>query len=201
MSSTIFGLLLCTISYLLGSIPFGLIFSKLFSTADPRTAGSGNIGFTNVLRLSGKKVGVLTLLGDFGKGLLVGWASLTIYSTGFWSLIATFFVVLGHIFPIFLGFRGGKGVATGLGAILGLNPMLGGIMIGFWVGAVGIWRYSSGGALTAFAALPVLSLMLGQPVEFTVMSIAISTMVFFKHSENNTRLWNGTESRVGFSSS
>ena len=201
MSSTNFGILLCTTSYLLGSIPFGLIFSKIFRTPDPRTAGSGNIGFTNVLRLSGKKVGVLTLLGDFGKGWLVGWGSLSIDDSGDWAMLAAFCVVLGHIFPIFLGLKGGKGVATGLGAILGLNPILGGILVGLWFCSVGIWRYSSGGALTAFGLLPVLSIIFGQTLEFIGMSVGISGMVFYKHSENIKRLLNGTETRVGFLSS
>lgn len=201
MSSTTIGLTLCIVGYLLGSIPFGLIFSKCFGSADPRTVGSGNIGFTNVLRVSGKKVGVLTLIGDFGKGWLISWLAMSISDLGAWALFAAFCVVLGHIFPIFLRFQGGKGVATGLGAILGLNPILGGILIVIWFLAFGIWRYSSGGALAAFAALPILSVIMENRIEFIAMSVSLSTMIFYKHTGNIKRIWNGTESRVGFSSS
>ncbi len=189
------------VGYLLGSIPFGLLFSRVFGSADPRTVGSGNIGFTNVLRVSGKKVGVLTLICDFGKGWIVSWLAMSMFDMGSWALVAAFCVVLGHIFPIYLGFHGGKGVATGLGAILGLNPVLGGILIVVWLGAVGIWRYSSGGALTAFAALPIFSVILGNRPEFIAMSFGISALVVYKHTGNIKRIWNGTESRVGLSSS
>ena len=187
--------------YLLGSVPFGLVFSKFFGSSDPRTVGSGNIGFTNVLRVSGKKIGILTLIGDFGKGWIVSCLAISKFELGSWAMIAAFCVVLGHIFPIFLRFHGGKGVATGLGAILGLHPLLGGIVIVVWLGAVGIWRYSSGGALTAFAALPILSVILENGMEFIAMSFGISAMIFYKHTENIKRLWNGTEPRMGLSSS
>ena len=201
VTPTTIGLTLCIIGYLLGSIPFGLVISKLCGVVDPRTAGSKNIGFTNVLRLSGKKVGILTLLGDFGKGWLVSWLALSISGSGLWTLVAAFCVVFGHVFSVFLGFHGGKGVATGLGAILGLHPMVGGIMIFLWLFAVVIWRYSSGGALTAFAALPVLSVIMVNRNDFLMVSIGMSALIFYRHRENIKRLWNGTESRMGFSSS
>ena len=118
MSPEILGLLFCLGAYVLGSIPFGLVFSHLLGAPDPRQAGSRNIGFTNVLRVCGKKVGFLTLAGDMGKGWLVGWIAGLEFLPYPWALPAVLSVVLGHLFPIFLQFRGGKGVATGLGGML-----------------------------------------------------------------------------------
>ena len=201
MSHVFNGVLLCGVSYLVGSIPFGLLFSRLFGCIDPRSAGSGNIGFTNVLRLSGKKVGILTLLGDFGKGWVMSWAALWLSAHDLIPMFAAFCVLLGHIFPVFLKFHGGKGVATGLGAILGLQPTIGLIMLVLWLSAVGIWRYSSGGALISFGALPVLAIYFGENPSFLLMSIGTSALIFYKHSGNIQRLWKGTESRIGFSSS
>ena len=201
MAQLLNGVLLCGVSYLVGSIPFGLVFSNLFGCIDPRSAGSGNIGFTNVLRLSGKKVGILTLLGDFGKGWFMSWVALLLASHELIPMIAAMSVLLGHIFPVFLKFHGGKGVATGLGAMVGLQPTIGLIMVGLWLSAVGIWRYSSGGALTAFGALPFLAMYFGQSPSFLLICSGMSILIFFKHSGNIQRLWKGTESRIGFSSS
>lgn len=201
MSETQIGLFLCGVAYLVGSIPFGLVFSKIFGGVDPRSAGSGNIGFTNVLRLSGKKVGILTLLGDFGKGWVMSWVGVLWASHQGIPMLVAFSVLLGHIFPVFLKFHGGKGVATGLGAILGLQPMIGLIMVGLWLTAVGIWRYSSGGALLAFGALPILGILFEESGPFIFMCIWMSGLIFYKHLGNIQRLWKGTESRIGFSSS
>ena len=112
-------------SYLIGSVPFGLLVSKFGHYPDPRVVGSGNIGFTNVLRISGKKAGVFTLLGDFGKGVLVAYLARHSVTSEIVILSMTFAVIAGHIFSIFLSFKGGKGVATALGAILGLEVGLG----------------------------------------------------------------------------
>ncbi len=197
MAFDLSGLIFFLSAYLIGSIPFGLVVSRLCGAQDPRQAGSGNIGSTNVLRLSGKKVGILTLLGDFGKGWVVGWVSLTFYSPTIWGLFAMLAVVVGHIFPVFLKFRGGKGVATGLGAILGFHLGIGFILVLVWMGTVGLFKYSSAGALLAFGVFPLLSWMMIENDKFLVFSILLSCMVILKHKGNIERLVKGTESRIG----
>ncbi len=119
-----------------------------------RTVGSKNIGFTNVLRVSGKKAGILTLLGDFGKGWVCGWAAMHWLTVESYIMVVAFAPILGHMFSPFLGFKGGKGVATAVGVVLGLSPSIGLLLLLIWLGAVAIWRYSSGGALAAFACFP-----------------------------------------------
>ena len=196
MSLEIQGTLACLAAYLFGSIPFGIIFSHVCGTLDPRQAGSHNIGFTNVLRVSGKTAGMLTLISDMGKGWLVGWSMHGALIPNPWALMAVFAVVLGHLFPVFIGFRGGKGVATGLGAVAGLHPPLGMLLMLLWATAVGMWRYSSSGALAAFGALPVLGWFVTLDVEFTIFSVLLSGLVIVRHKDNIMRLLKGVESRV-----
>ncbi len=198
MAFDLSGLLFFLSAYLLGSIPFGLVVSRLCGAQDPRQAGSGNIGSTNVLRLSGKKIGILTLLGDLGKGFVVGWVSLTFYSQTSWGLVGMFAVVVGHIFPVFLKFRGGKGVATGLGAILGFHFGTGLILVLIWMGTVGLVRYSSAGALVAFGVFPLMSWLMTENDNFFVFAIFLSCLIILKHKGNIERLVKGTESRIGF---
>ncbi len=195
MSPEIQGSLACLAAYLLGSIPFGIIVSHVCGTPDPRQAGSHNIGFTNALRVSGKTVGILTLVGDMGKGWLVGSMSAALMPSP-WSLMAVFAVVLGHLFPVFLKFRGGKGVATGLGGIAGLHLPLGILLVALWAVAVGIWRHSSSGALLAFGAFPVLSWLMTCDMELTIFSVLLSALVVFRHKDNIVRLLQGTEPLV-----
>ena len=171
-------------AYLIGSIPFGLLASKLCASQDPRTAGSGNIGFTNVLRLSGKKAGFLTLLGDFGKGFLVALVAQKVFPQESWVLVISFAVILGHIFSIFLQFKGGKGVATALGVILGLDIFLGMILIAIWGITVIVFKYSSGGALVSFGLLPVIVLLTSQSNNFLIFSILITVCIFWRHQSN-----------------
>ena len=197
MSPEILGLLFCLGAYLLGSIPFGLVFSHLLGAPDPRQAGSRNIGFTNVLRVCGKKVGILTLAGDLGKGWLVGWLAGLGFLPNLWALLAVLAVVLGHLFSVFLKFRGGKGVATGLGCILGIHFPMGLVLVAIWVATVGIWRYSSGGALMAFGALPLASWFMTFDLQLTIFSLLLSSLVIGKHKGNITRLLEGTEPRIG----
>ena len=200
MSPEILGPLSCLGAYLLGSIPFGLVFSRLFGTPDPRLAGSQNIGFTNVLRVCGKKVGILTLAGDLGKGWLVGWVAGLGVLPSLWALAAILSVVLGHLFPIFLKFRGGKGVATGLGGILGIHFLMGWILVGIWAATVGIWKYSSGGAIMAFATLPLIGWFMTFDLQFLIFSLLLSSLVIGKHRGNIVRLLNGTEPSIRQSS-
>ena len=196
MSAEILGSLSCLGAYLLGSIPFGLVFSRLLGAADPRQAGSQNIGFTNVLRVCGKKVGILTLAGDLGKGWLVGWFGSLGLIPNPWALLAVLSVVLGHLFPIFLRFHGGKGVATGLGGLLGIHFPIGLILVGIWTVTVGIWKYSSGGAIMAFATLPLIGWFMTFDVQFLLFSLLLSIFVIGKHKGNIIRLLNGTEPSI-----
>jgi len=183
-------------AYFLGSIPFGLLVTKALGEPDPRTAGSKNIGFTNVLRISGKKAGILTLLGDVGKGVLPVILAQSLGASRPWVLLVGFFVILGHIFSVFLSFKGGKGVATALGSVLGLDAILGVFLLCVWMGTALIFRYSSGGALAAFSAFPILVFFLREDSDFLFFSLAVFGLIVFCHQENIVRLLKGTESKM-----
>jgi glycerol-3-phosphate acyltransferase PlsY len=189
--------LMTVLGYLLGAIPFGIVVSRAMGLPDPRTVGSKNVGFTNVLRVSGKKAGILTLLGDMGKGWLLGWVAMQWLTVESFIMIVAFAPILGHLFSPFLGFKGGKGVATAMGVVLGLSPSIGLLMLLIWLGAVAIWRYSSGGALAAFGCLPVVAIVNEQRQEFFIFTLLVSTLIWIKHKDNIIRLWKGTESKMG----
>jgi acyl phosphate:glycerol-3-phosphate acyltransferase len=197
MDETLLCFLMVIAGYLLGAIPFGVVVSKAMGLPDPRTVGSKNVGFTNVLRVSGMKAGILTLLGDMGKGWVMGWAGMQWLSDERFTMFVALSVILGHIFSPFLHFKGGKGVATAIGVVLGLSPSIGLLLLLIWLGAVAIWRYSSGGALAAFACLPVVAIVNEQRQEFLVFAMVVSTLVWIRHKDNIVRLWNGTEGKVG----
>ena len=190
-------ILLAMFGFLLGSIPFGIVVSKALNLCDPRTVGSKNVGFTNVLRVSGTTAGVLTLLGDMGKGWIMGWAAMQWLTTESFMMVVAVSPILGHLFSPFLAFKGGKGVATALGAVLGLSPSIGTLLLLIWIGAVAIWRYSSGGALAAFGLFPVVAIVNEQRQEFLIFAIFVSTLVWVKHKDNIVRLWRGTEGKIG----
>jgi len=183
--------------YGLGAIPFGLVVSKAMGLADPRTVGSKNVGFTNVLRASGTKAGVLTLLGDMGKGWVMGWAAMQWLTDEPLIMVVAISPILGHVFSPFLSFKGGKGVATALGSVLGLSPSMGVLLLLIWLGTVAIWRYSSAGALAAFGVFPVVAIVNEQRQEFLVFSVIVSALIWFKHKDNIVRLWKGTEGKIG----
>ena len=189
--------LMTMLGYLLGAIPFGIVVSKALGLPDPRTVGSMNIGFTNVLRVSGKTAGILTLLGDFGKGWVCAWVAMHWLTVESYIMVVAFAPILGHMFSPFLGFKGGKGVATAVGVVLGLSPSIGLLLLLIWLGAVAIWRYSSGGALAAFACLPVVAIVNEQRQEFFIFSLIVSALIWIKHKDNIVRLWRGTESKMG----
>ncbi len=188
-------------AYVLGSIPFGLLVSKALGEKDPRTAGSKNIGFTNVLRVSGKKAGILTLLGDIGKGVAATVIAQALGAPRPWILLIGLAVVLGHIFSIFLSLKGGKGVATALGSVMGIEPVLGGCLFVIWIGAVLMFRYSSGGALAAFVGFPILAFLFKEDMHLVFFSLGILGLIVYGHTENIRRLANGTESRMSLFSS
>jgi glycerol-3-phosphate acyltransferase PlsY len=178
-------ILLSMFGFLLGSIPFGIVVSKALNLSDPRTVGSKNVGFTNVLRVSGTKAGVM------------GWAAMQWLTTESFIMVVAVSPILGHLFSPFLGFKGGKGVATALGAVLGLSPSIGTLLLLIWIGAVAIWRYSSGGALAAFGLFPVVAIVNEQRQEFLLFAIFVSALVWVKHKDNIVRLWKGTEGKIG----
>ena len=191
-------IVLCAlIGYLIGSIPFGVVVSRLLKVPDPRTAGSKNVGFTNVLRVSGKKAGLLTLAGDIGKGWFVGWIGALLFHHEFAMLLVALASIVGHLYSVFLGFKGGKGVATALGAVLGLAPWVGLTLMGLWVGAVWLWKYSSGGALLAFALFPIVAVGFHRSWLFVGWASLVALLIWSRHKENLIRLWSGTESRIG----
>ena len=197
MNEELLCLLMTVLGYVLGGIPFGIVVSKALGLPDPRTVGSKNIGFTNVLRVSGKKAGILTLLSDFGKGWVCAWVAMHWLTVESYIMVVAFAPILGHMFSPFLGFKGGKGVATAVGVVLGLSPSIGLLLLLIWLGAVAIWRYSSGGALAAFGCFPIVTIVNEQRQEFFIFSLVISALIWIKHKDNIVRLWRGTESKMG----
>jgi glycerol-3-phosphate acyltransferase PlsY len=164
---------------------------------DPRTVGSKNVGFTNVLRVSGKTAGILTLIGDMGKGWVMGYLATQIYQTEWVVLLVAIVPFIGHLYSPFLRFAGGKGVATALGSVLGVAPLIGLVLLLAWIGAVVTWRYSSGGALMAFALFPVIAVLVRPTGAFILFSLVISGLIVVKHKGNIERLCKGTESKIG----
>ena len=190
--------LLVFAAYLIGSVPFAVIVSKAFGLADPRSYGSGNPGATNVLRSGSKKAAALTLLGDAAKGLIAVWvmqaagqdSALAIALAG----IAAF---IGHVFPVFLGFKGGKGVATAIGVLLAFSGWLALASAAIWLAVAYSTRYSSLAALVAaLAAAPIAHVLIGAPA-ITGACVAMAAMLLWRHAENIKRLLAGTESRIG----
>ena len=183
--------------YFIGSIPFGLLVAKIGGWPDPRQHGSKNIGFTNVLRVAGKKAGFFTLLGDMGKGFLVtGLGKSFDFSWNFVLLMGAA-VIVGHIFSLFLAFKGGKGVATAMGAIGGLHWMLGLAMIGIWLISVFVFKYSSGGALVAFGVFPLITIFFVRDMAFFWFSLMTMVLIFYCHRGNIVRLYHGLEPKIG----
>lgn len=184
-------------AYLLGSVPFAMISSKVFGLADPRTYGSGNPGATNVLRSGNKKAALMTLIGDALKGTLaVVIAQQAGLSETVVALVALA-VFLGHLYPIFLKFKGGKGVATAAGVLLALDPVLGLVTLGVWVLVAYVSRYSSLAALCAAAAAPIVSAMMHGATHQTIVVGLLGMALIGKHWQNIQRLLAGQESRIG----
>lgn len=185
-------------AYLLGSIAFGILVSKLFGLPDPRTVGSGNPGATNVLRSGKKSAAALTLLGDVIKGWLPVWLAL---QSGMlmWVVSAVGVAVfLGHLYPIFYKFKGGKGVATALGVMLAISPLLGLAAIVTWVLVFAISRYSSLGAIVAAALAPVYAwVLLSAYKDYVITVLVMSLLLIWRHRTNIQKLLAGTESGFG----
>lgn len=196
-------LLSLAIGYLLGSIPFGYLLVRIFLRKDIRAQGSGNIGATNVARSGAKGLGVVTLLLDLGKGLvavlLAGWISGGSEDVGAAAALAA---VLGHVFPVWLGFRGGKGVATALGVLLALSPASAGILVLVFLGVFLATRFVSLASIVAAAAFPLIGFhfVRERTLAVVVTLLAIPILVIVKHHSNIRRLLQGTESRFGSAS-
>lgn len=184
------------IAYLLGSIATSVIVCKWAKKPDPREEGSKNPGATNVLRLAGKKPALFTLLGDMLKGVVAIIIGRVLGQHGFNLSLVAIAVYLGHVFPLFYKFKGGKGVATGLGAILAMTPTVGIIVMIVWALVAAIFRYSSLAALVAFLVAPFLDLFISQPTYFIGLIIML-VLVYWRHWANIERLRAGTEPKIG----
>ena len=181
-------------SYLMGAISFGILMSHLFSLPDPRTIGSKNPGATNVLRTGKKLAALLTLLGDALKGTLtVGLAQYFELAPMMVGLIAIA-TLIGHIFPIYYGFKGGKGVATAAGMLFMFSWVLGLTVLAVWIAVFMIWRYSSLAAIIAASLSPVIGFFYGIDFYELIASSIIALILILRHIENIKRLINGTES-------
>ena len=183
--------------YLLGSVPFAVIVSRAFRLADPRSFGSGNPGATNVLRSGNKLAALLTLLGDAAKGWLAMFIAARVGADGTAIAAAGLAAFLGHVFPFTLGFKGGKGVATALGVLLGFSAGLAGVTAAIWLAVAAITRYSSLAALVAAAAAPVLTWWLLGGIESTLTVALMCAVLIYRHRSNIKKLLAGTEGRIG----
>lgn len=202
-------IIVAVIAYLLGSIPFGYILVRLFRKQDVRTIGSGNIGATNVARSGAKGLGIVTLILDAAKGFVAVFYTSVIYIDIGWKYpaernialaVAAIFAIIGHMYPVWLKFKGGKGVATGVGVFLALAPMAVGLVLVLFIAIVWFSRYVSLGSIIATAAFPALAWLLyhnsKSPVVFLAAAIA-AFMIIAKHHQNIRRLLAGTEHRLG----
>lgn len=186
-------------AYLLGSISFAVIISRLFTLPDPRTYGSHNPGATNVLRSGNKWAAILTLLGDAAKGWLAVWlAQYFGPQTGNSLLIVAvaLAVFIGHLFPVFLHFKGGKGVATALGVLLALNAWLGLAVLATWILVAMVFRLSSLAALLAAVSAPIFAMTLALPSEYVLALVGMSLLLIWRHKSNIQNLLAGKESRI-----
>ncbi|MDE2319469.1 MAG: glycerol-3-phosphate 1-O-acyltransferase PlsY [Rhodospirillales bacterium] len=180
--------------YMMGSVPYGLLLTRLAGLGDIRAIGSGNIGATNVLRTGNKKLAAATLLLDGLKGFLAVLLMKLFLHHG--VLVAGLAAVLGHLFPVWLSFKGGKGVATGLGVFFGFAWPLGLVCCAVWLLAAFALRYSSLSALIAYAAAPIVALVLQGPLPAEA-TVIIAALVYWKHKPNIQRLLRGEEPRIG----
>ncbi len=185
-------------AYLLGSVSFAVLMSRAFRLPDPRTYGSGNPGATNVLRSGKKAAAALTLLGDAAKGWLAVWLA-QYFMPGDYMLVAAvaLAVFLGHLFPVFLRFKGGKGVATALGVLLALDVWLGLAALATWLLVALVFRWSSLAALLAAVGAPIYAILLTMPREYVLVSAVISLLLIWRHKGNIQNLLAGKESRIG----
>ena len=190
------GIFIALFGYLLGSIPTGLLLTKLFSKIDPRKLGSKNIGATNIFRTAGRTLGILTLVGDVLKGVIPILVAIHWEVPGLWILIAGLSPFLGHIYPIFLGFKGGKGVATALGIYLVISPIA--VVIEFFLFAAIVWkwRFISLASITCATTIPVLIAFFRSDSRiYFILSVIMGALILYRHQSNIGRLLQGTENK------
>ena len=184
-------------AYLIGSISAAIITCKIMGIEDPRNTGSNNPGATNVLRHGGKKAAIITLLGDALKGLIPVLVSIQLEAEPLTIALVGLFALLGHIFPIYYGFKGGKGVATYYGVILALNWQVGLIALAIWLFIAKLLKISSLSALISIFITPFMLWAFTQSVEFTSAVAVMSLLVFWRHKKNIQSLLQGSEAKIG----
>jgi glycerol-3-phosphate acyltransferase PlsY len=197
------GIFIALFGYLLGSVPTGLLLTKLFAKVDPRKIGSQNIGATNIFRTAGKALGILTLVGDMLKGMIptviaMHWVPGDQWglSRHVWIALAGLSPFLGHVFSIFLGFKGGKGVATALGVYLPISTISVLIECLIFLGIVWKWRFISLGSITCAITIPILIAFLrSESQAYFILSVIIAALILYRHQSNISRLLQGTENK------
>ncbi len=192
-----FAYALPALAYLLGSVSTGVVVARVLGLQDPRETGSKNPGATNLLRYGGKLAAVLTLLGDIFKGVVAVLVARAVTDDAAILALTGLAAFVGHLWPVFFGFHGGKGVATALGVWLALNPAVGLLLIGTWLATAAVFRYSSLAALTAAVVAPLyVAWRMPQPAYIAMMAI-MSALLVFRHRANIARLLAGTETKIG----
>lgn len=195
------GVISIIIGYLLGSVPTGIIVTKWIRGIDIRNYGSGSTGATNVLRTTGKKAAAIVFAADILKGVLSIFIAQSLSGSPWWVGLAGLMAVVGHNFPIFSQFRGGKGVATALGIFISLFPLSTLMALGLWIICIAVWRYVSLGSIISAALIPVLSLITIKPGPYLLFTCLISLLIIYRHKDNIKRLLEGKESKLGEKSS
>lgn len=189
--------LMVFIAYLIGAISFGIIASRLFNLPDPRTIGSGNIGATNVLRTGKKAAALFTLIGDIAKGWLPVFVANQLNAPLMVVLLVALAVFLGHLYPVYYRFKGGKGVATALGIMLALAPLLGLIVLITWGVVFKLFKYSSLSAIVAALLSPIYAWLLGLQHPYIMTIVVITVLLIWRHRSNIQKLLAGTEAGFG----
>jgi len=185
------------LAYLLGSVSSAVVIARLMGLPDPRSVGSKNPGATNVLRYGGRKAAILTLAGDVLKGVIPVLIAHAVTADPVIIALTGFGAFLGHLFPVFFGFRGGKGVATALGVWLAINPWVGLALLVTWLATALLFRYSSLSALTASVAAPFYVAWLSPGPAYLAVMIVMSAILIFRHRSNIRNLIAGTETKIG----
>jgi len=185
------------LAYLLGSVSSAVVIARLMGLPDPRSIGSKNPGATNILRYGGKKAAILTLAGDVLKGVIPVVIAHAVTADAAIIALTGFGAFLGHLFPVFFGFRGGKGVATALGVWLAINPWVGLALLVTWLAMALLFRYSSLSALTASVAAPFYVAWLSPGPAYLAVMIVMSAILIFRHRSNIRNLIAGTETKIG----
>ena len=190
------GIVLVLVGYVLGAVPTGYLVGRAFGV-DVRTVGSGNIGTANVLRAAGRWPAVLTLLGDMLKGLVPVVLARGLVENEWLHAVVALAAVIGHCWPVFLKFKGGKAVATGAGTSIGLAPLVGLGLFAFWWAVVLMSRYTSLGAIAVMLVSPFLFVLTGQPLPYVLYTVVGGALVLYRHRENARALLAGRERKVG----